>query len=302
MPLSPAHKGALLTALAMLLFAIMDSMSKLLTQDYPIVEALWVRYVIFLVFALIMARPRGMAAVAKSARPWMQTARSLVSLVEAGVFVLAFQYLPLAETHAVAASSPLMVVALSAPLLGERIGPGGWLSVCAAFAGVMLIIRPGFAALSWPLLIPLLGAFLWALYQIMVRFLAREDSPETTLLWSAFVGLIALSLAAPWDFRMPDSRGWLLLGVIGILGSFAHYAMIKALNHARASTVQPYGYLLLVFAAIMGWLVFGDTPDCWTVLGACIVVLSGLYTWSRERQGPGTDQETGNDGKHDDGR
>ena len=285
MPLSPARQGALLTALAMLLFAVMDSLSKLLTQDYPIGEALWVRYVIFCLFALAMARPHGLRRAARSKRPWMQTARSLLSLVEAGVFVLAFQYLPLAETHAIAAASPLMVVAMSAPLLGETIGPRRWLSVCTAFAGVLLIIRPGFVTLSWPLVIPLLGAFLWALYQIMVRFLARDDGPETTLLWSACVGLLALCLVAPWGFRAPDLRGWLLLGAIGVLGSLAHYAMIKALDRARASAMQPYGYLLLVFAALMGWLVFGDVPDLWTVIGACIVVLSGLYTWNQDRQG-----------------
>ena len=282
--LSPAHWGALLMALSMLLFAIMDSMSKWLVRDYPISEAIWVRYTIFALFALAMAWPHGIRRMARTARPWMQAARALLALVEGAVFVAALQYLPLADTHAVAAASPLMVVAMSAPLLGERIGSHRWLSVLAAFAGVMLIIRPGFATLSWPLFIPLLGAFLWALYQIMVRFLARDDRPETTLLWSAFVGLAAVSLIAPWEFRMPDPQGWLLMLAVGILGSLAHYALIKALDHAEASAVQPYGYTLLVFAALMGWLVFGDVPGGWTVLGACIVVASGLYTWVQDRK------------------
>ena len=137
---------------------------------------------------------------------------------------------------------------------------------------------------SWPLLIPLLGAFLWALYQIMVRFLARDDRPETTLLWSAFAGLAAISLIAPWEFHMPDAQGWLLMLAVGVLGSLAHYALIKALDHAEASAVQPYGYTLLVFATLMGWLVFGDVPGGWTALGACIVVSSGLYTWVQDRK------------------
>lgn len=282
--LSPAHLGALLTALSMLMFAVMDSMSKLLVQDYPVSEALGVRYTIYALFALAMAaRGGGIVRLARSARPWMQAARSLLALVEGATYVIAFNYLPLADTHAVGAASPLMVVAMSAPLLGERIGLHRWLSVLAAFAGVLLIVRPGFADLSWPLFLPLLGAFLWALYQIMTRFLARDDRPETTLLWSAFVGLAAIACIAPWEFRWPDATGWLLLGAAGLLGSLAHYALIMALDYAEASAVQPYGYTLLVFAALMGWMVFGDIPGFWTILGACIVVLSGLYTWALDR-------------------
>ncbi len=268
----------------MLMFAVMDSMSKLLVLDYPISEALWIRYMIYALFALAMARKGGILRLARSTRPWMQAARSLLALVEGATFVVAFNYLPLADTHAIAAASPLMVVAMSAPLLGERIGLHRWLSVLAAFAGVMLIVRPGFAEISWPLFIPLLGAFLWALYQIMVRFLARDDAPETTLLWSAFVGLAAITCIAPWEFRWPDTTAWLLLGGVGLLGSLAHYALIKALDYAEASAVQPYGYTLLVFATLMGWLVFGDIPGAWTILGACIVVLSGLYTWALDQR------------------
>jgi drug/metabolite transporter (DMT)-like permease len=283
--LSPAHRGALLTSLSMLLFAVMDSMSKLLVRDYSIIEALWIRYVIYALFALWMAWPHGIRRMAHSAKPWLQAVRALLAVVEGGVFVLAFRYLPLADTHAVAAASPLMVVAMSAPLLKERIGLHRWLSVSAAFAGVMLIIRPGFGQVSWPLFIPLLGAFLWALYQIMVRFLARDDRPETTLLWSAFVGLAAVSVIAPWDFRLPTLDAWAMLAAVGIMGSLAHYALIKALDGAEASAMQPYGYTLLIWAALMGWLVFGDTPGLWTIVGACIVVLSGLYAWSQDQRG-----------------
>ena len=282
--LSPAHLGAALTAISMLLFAVMDSMSKLLVQDYPISEALWIRYMIYALFALWIAKPGGIRRMAHSARPWMQAARALLALVEGAVFVLAFRYLPLADTHAVAAASPLMVMAMSAPLLGERIDIHRWLSVIAAFLGVLLIIRPGFAEISWPLFIPLLGAFLWALYQVMVRFLARDDRPETTLLWSAFVGLLAVSLIAPFEFRLPDATAWALLAGVGALGSVAHYALIRALDYAEASAVQPFGYTLLVWAALMGWLVFADIPGLWTCVGASIVVLSGLYAWTLDRR------------------
>ena len=292
--LSATHLGALLTALSMLLFAVMDAMSKLLVRDWPVSEALWVRYVIYALFALAVARPRGIRTMARSAKPWWQTVRALLALVEGTTFVVAFQYLPLADTHAVAAASPLMVVALSAPMLGERIGPHRWGSVIAGLAGVMLIIRPGFAHVSWPLFIPLLGALLWALYQVMVRYLAREDRPETTLLWSAFVGLAAISFIAPWQFRWPGAAAWALLAGVGLLGSLAHYALIRALDYADASAVQPHGFTLLVWAALLGWLVFGDVPSVWTVAGACIVVVSGLYAWTREREGTDHARTAGN--------
>ena len=127
--LSPAHLGAVLTALSMLLFAVMDAMSKLLVRDYSVSEALWVRYVIYALFALAMAWPRGVRRMARTANPWLQGVRALLAVVESATFVVAFQYLPLADTHALAAASPLMVVAMSAPLLGERIGPHRWLSL-----------------------------------------------------------------------------------------------------------------------------------------------------------------------------
>jgi drug/metabolite transporter (DMT)-like permease len=284
--LSTAHLGALLTALGMLLFAVTDAMSKLLVRDYSVSEALWIRYIIFALFSLWIAWPLGIRSVARSAKPWLQAARSLLAVIEGATFVVALRYLPLADTHAVAAASPLIVVGMSAAWLGERIGVRRWLAVLVGFAGVMLIIRPGFTQFSWPLLIPLVGAFMWALYQVMVRFLARDDRPETTLLWSAFVGLVAVTLVAPWDFRLPDAWSWVLFITVGILGSLAHYALIRALDYAEASAVQPHGYTLLVWAALMGWLVFGDVPTTWTIMGACIVVLSGLYAWMQDRKEP----------------
>jgi drug/metabolite transporter (DMT)-like permease len=274
--------GAMLTIAAMFGFASMDAMSKFLVRDYSITQTLWVRYVIFTVFALLVARPRGIRTVVRSRRPWLQAARSLLSLVENGVFVLAFAYLPLAETHAVAATSPLLVIALSVLMLRERAGLRRWLAVAAGFTGVLLIIRPGFQSLDWPLLIPLCGAALWALYQVLVRLLSRDDSPETTLLWSAAIGLIAVSFVAPFQWRPPDAEAWIMLAAVGILGSLAHYALIKALDYAEASAVQPYSYTLLVWATVLGFLAFGDVPAPWTIIGATIIVSSGLYTWRHD--------------------
>jgi drug/metabolite transporter (DMT)-like permease len=280
--MSRAHLGALLTVVAMAGFASMDSMSKLLVRDFPIVETLWIRYGIFLLFALAVTRGGGVRRQARSARPWLQMTRSLLGVVENGVFVLAFLYLPLADTHAVAAASPLIVVALAAVMLGERAGMRHWLAVLAGFLGVLMIIQPGMRTLSWPLLLPLLGAALWAVYQVLTRLCARYDPPGTTLLWTAAIGFAVLTLAAPWQWRAPDAVSWVLIVAVAVLGSLSHYALIRALDFASAGAVQPYSYTLLVFAGLLGWLVFGDIPDAAAITGAAIVVASGLYTWLQD--------------------
>jgi drug/metabolite transporter (DMT)-like permease len=280
----PARAGILLVIAASFCFASMDAMSKILAQDHAILQILWFRYMVFTVFALAIARRRGVRRTLVSQRPWLQAFRALLLVAENAVFVLAFRYLPLADVHALGASAPLMVVALSVVLLGETVGIRRWSAVLVGFVGVLIIIRPGLQEIEWPLLIPLVGALMWALYQILVRLCSRTDGSDTTLLWSALVGLAATSVTGPFVWVPPDREAWVLLVVLAVAGSIAHYALIKGLQLAEASAVQPYTYTLLVFAAFWGLAVFGDIPDAWTILGATIIVGSGLYTWYRERQ------------------
>ncbi|MBU8872293.1 DMT family transporter [Reyranella sp. MMS21-HV4-11] len=277
-------RGAIFTMLAMLGFASMDTITKWMVADYPIGQMMWVRYAIFCLFAWFVVRRRGLRAAARSARPWLQLGRALLAVVESAVFVLAFRYLPLADTHAVAATSPLIVIALGVLFLGEKAGPARWAAVAAGFVGVLLIVRPGFRELDWPLLLPVAGAILWGAYQILIRLCSRTDTPDTTLVWSAFVAFGATTLVGPLQWRWPDATGWGLLIAIAILGAFAHYALIKALDYAEAGAVQPYSYTLLVFVTILGVIVFGDVPDHWTLAGAAVIVASGLYTWHHERR------------------
>lgn len=275
--------GILLTLVAMLAFAAMDGVSKLLASSLPIPQILWVRYILFLGLAVVVLRRKGLAAVWCSGQPWLQFARAVLIVVENGIFVLAFKYLPLADVHAIAAASPLIVIALSVPLLGESVGPRRWFAVLAGFLGVVLIVRPGFQEIGTGLLIALLGAVLWGVYQIMVRLCARTDSSDTTWLWSAVVGLAVTSLVGPFVWTPPDASGWGLLVVLSLLGTLAHLALIKALTVAEASVLQPFGYTLFLWAIVIGYLGFGDLPDAWTLTGAGVILASGLYAWHRER-------------------
>ena len=277
-------RGAVFTVLAMLGFASMDTITKWMVADYPIGQMMWVRYAIFCLFAWAVVRRRGLRAAARSARPGLQFGRALLAVIESAVFVLAFRYLPLADTHAVAATSPLIVIALGVLFLGEKAGPARWAAVAAGFVGVLLIVRPGFRELDWALLLPLAGAILWGAYQILIRLCSRTDTPDTKLVWSAFVAFGVTTLIGPWQWIWPDATGWALLIAIASLGALAHYALIKALDYAEAGSVQPYSYTLLVFVTILGVIVFGDIPDHWTLAGAAVIVASGLYTWHHERR------------------
>lgn len=276
--------GALLTMLAMLCFAVMDAISKFLVADYAVGQMMWIRYILVFFFAWFIVRRQGLRNALKTKRPGLQIVRSLVAVVEGGMFVLAFRYLPLADTHAIAATSPLIVIALGVIFLGERAGPARWLAVVAGFVGVMMIIRPGLRALDWPVLLPLVGAVMWAGYQVMTRLASRTDSADTSLIWSVLVALVATTFVGPIDWQWPTAKAWVLMVIIAAIGAVAHYALIKALDYAEAGAVQPYSYTLLVWAALLGAVVFGDVPDGWTIAGAAIVVASGLYTWHHDRR------------------
>jgi drug/metabolite transporter (DMT)-like permease len=261
----------------------MDATAKYLVRDYTIVQILWVRFVIFLAVALALARRRGIARTFVSRQWRLQIVRSLVLLAEAGAFILSFSLLPLADVHAVAAAAPLLATALAVPMLGERVGRHRWAAVAVGLLGVLVIVRPGMGTMQWAAAAPLAAAFLWALYQVLVRKVGLTDSVATTTLYTAAVGLAVLTLLVPFVWRAPDLEAWLLMLLVGVLGSAGHIVLFKALELAPASALQPFGYMLMVWAAVMGYLVFDHIPDVPTIGGAVIVVLGGLYALHRER-------------------
>lgn len=276
-------KGIALILLATLVFACMDAISKYLAGLYAIPQILLVRFVVFAVFALAISRPSSVAAAFRSRHPRLQILRCVIITVEVGVFVLAFRHLPLADTHAIAGVAPLLVTAMAAPLLGEAVGIRRWTAVGIGFIGLLVIIRPGFNVMDPAALIPVAGAALWALYQILVRRVMADDA-ATSLFYMAVVGLIMTSTVAPFFWRWPDPQGWFFLILLGFVASFGHFTLIKAFQHAPAAVLQPFHYVILVWATIVGYVVFGDFPDNWTIAGGLVIVASGLYTFYRERR------------------
>lgn len=281
-------RGILLILLANLLLAGMDGVSKTLIVDYPVTQILWIRYMAFAGFATVLAVSRGglrngLRAGFRTRRPVLHVVRAATLAIEIGLFVVAFRYMQLADTHSIGAVYPLVITALSALVLGETVGPRRWTAVAIGFVGVLVILRPGLSVFQPVALLPLAGAILFGVYQVMTKVVGREDGLVTILLYTGWVGLALTTLTGPVGWVWPDATGWALLMLASVLGVAAHLTIIHALEIAPATVLQPFNYSLLVWATGIGFLVFGDLPDSWTVAGGAIVVAAGLYTWWRER-------------------
>jgi drug/metabolite transporter (DMT)-like permease len=275
-------KGITLMLTAMAVLACMDAISKYLAVRYAVPQILLVRFAIFMAFALILARPKSLRSAYASKHPMLQLLRSLVITIEVGVFILAFRYLPLADTHAIAGIAPLLVTALAVPLLGETVGIRRWSAVGAGFIGLLIIIRPGFETMEPAYLIPVVGALLWSLYQILMRMVS-DDEASTSLLYMASVGFVIMAAIAPFYWIWPSGTDWFWMTALGIIGAAGHYILIQAFRLAPANLLQPFHYSVLIWATLIGFIVFGDFPDTWTIFGAAVIVISGIYAIYRER-------------------
>jgi drug/metabolite transporter (DMT)-like permease len=272
--------------MAMGLIACNDAVGKHLTQTYAIWQVLWIRSWIFLALALFWVHHNGgLMRALRSRRPIMQLTRSLLLVIEITVFITSFSLLPLADVTALAAATPLVVLALAVPLLGERVGWHRWSAVIIGFIGMLIIARPGASAFGWLTLLPLSGVLLWGIYQILLRLVSRSDNSETTLLYTAAMIFLVTTLIAPWFWQAPaDAVTWFWFVLGGILNSGGHFTLIKALEAADASSLQPFNYTMVVWATLLGWLVFGDFPDHWTIGGTMLIVAGGGYALHRERR------------------
>ena len=280
---NPNAKGILWQIIGMLFFGSMDAVSKHLTSSLPVIEILWVRYLFFALFGLLLAVHYSGLRGLRTSIPFLQIARGLALVFEIVLFTYAFRYLPLADAHVMAASVPLIVLALAVPILKERVGNRRWIAVVLGFLGVLIILRPGFGNWQPILFLPLLGAFGFAVYLVLTRMAAKFDTIGTSAFYTGVVGLSVLTIFLPLEWKTPtiEEWGWLLLA--SVLGLCGHISVIKALSMAEASVLQPFFYVVLVWATFLGFIIFDDIPDFITIIGACIIVGSGLYAWYRER-------------------
>jgi drug/metabolite transporter (DMT)-like permease len=272
-------KGVLLCLAAMLVFASQDAVTKILVQDMSVAQVVLVRYWVFALFAIVwVSRTSTIRHALRSVRPKLQVLRSVLSIAEIAIFNLALRHLGLAESHSLMAAFPLMAIALAAPILGERVSMKSWLAVCVGFVGTLIILRPGLDVFKPESLIPLTAALCFACYHIVTRQVSSAgDGFHTNILYMALIGFVCATLFGVTAWRAPSMQEWMLLAVISIMSVAAQLLLVKALEYAPASVLQPFNYSLLVFATIIGFLVFSELPDRWTILGAGIVIASGLY-------------------------
>jgi drug/metabolite transporter (DMT)-like permease len=281
---SPALRGILLMVAAVGIFVTMDTIAKYLTRWYPAPLIVWARYVSNLVILLAFLAARGDLRLLRSARPGLQFARGLLLALATVLFFTSLSVLPLADANAIGFAMPLFVAALAVPMLGERLEMARLLAILAGLVGALIIVRPGSDLFTPYALLPLGMAVCNAFYQILTRKVAGLEPPLTSLVWGAMVGAVLFSAVAPfvWVTPLAASHGVLIV-IVGILASVGHFLLIKAYDYAGAGLLAPYTYTALIWAMASGWLVFGDFPDGWSLVGMGVIVLSGLYLANRQR-------------------
>jgi drug/metabolite transporter (DMT)-like permease len=278
--------GILLMAATSFVFAMQDGISRHLAGEYNVLMVVMIRYWFFAGFVIVVASRNagGVGAAAATAQPVLQIVRGLLLAGEICVAVAAFVLLGLVESHAIFASYPLMIAALSGPVLGERVGIWRWSAIAVGFLGMLIILQPGARVFSPYALVPLTSAFMFALYGLLTRYAARKDKAATSFFWTGVVGAVAMTLVGVWFWEPMTGPDWLWMGTLCLTGALGHWLLIKTYEVAEASVVQPFAYLQLVFVTMIGMIVFGERVGTNVMIGAGIVVAAGLFTLWRARR------------------
>lgn len=278
------RKGIGLMVLTMAIFASQDGISRHLAGEYNVIMVVMIRYWFFSAFVLSISARRagGLRRVAATKQPILQVSRGLLLALEICVMVAAFTLLGLIESLAIFVSYPLIVAALSGPVLGEKVGPYRWAAIAMGLIGILIVLQPGSGVFSPYALVAVASALLFALYSLMTRYAARQDSAATSFFWTGIPGAVAMTLVGIWFWEPMTPTDWLWMGALCITGALGHYLLIRTYEVAEASAVQPFVYLQLLFASVIGLTVFDEVLRSNVVIGASIVTAGGLFTLWRE--------------------
>jgi drug/metabolite transporter (DMT)-like permease len=278
--------GIGLMCLTFLCFTGLDTTAKWLNHSIPTIQIVWARYTFSVVLVLLVINPKTKPGVLTTKKPLVQIIRSLLLLLSTLANFVALNYLQLAQTTTIALATPLLVSALSGPLLGESVPRDRFIAIGIGFLGVVSVARPGFGGIHPVAILSILGMCCYAGYALMTRFLVGHDQTETTLVYSGLVGAVILSFGLPifWD-SPPDLATWALMLSMGLYAAVGHFFLITAHRFAPAYVLSPFMYTQLGWMTLSGYLVFGDVPDSFTIAGGVIIVLSGLYLIFQESRG-----------------
>lgn len=266
-------------------FSVQDGISRYLASEYNVYMVLMVRYWFFAAFVITIAARNsgGIVATARTSQPVLQSFRALLLVAEIAVTVEAFVRLGLVETHAVFACYPLLIAALSGPVLGEMVGWRRWAAIGIGFVGVLIILQPGVTVFQPTAIIPLVAALMFALYGLLTRYAARRDSAATSFFWTGTVGALGITAVGLFYLEPMGASDWAWMAALCVTGVLGHWLLIKCYAVAEASAVQPFAYLQLVFASSIGILIFSESLRPNVAVGGAVVVMAGLFTLWRAR-------------------
>jgi drug/metabolite transporter (DMT)-like permease len=278
-------QGAWLMVAVTFVFAMQDGISRHLAGEYNVFMVIMIRYWFFAAFVITVATRKagGFRNAARSRAPKAQLFRAVLLSTEILVAVAAFTILGLVESHAVFAAYPLMIAALSGPVLGEQVGWRRWVAIGVGFIGVLVILQPGFGVFRVEALIPALAALMFAVYGLVTRWVANYDTSAVSFFWTGTVGAVVTTAIGVFYWEPMIGSDWAWMGLLCLTSAGSHFMLIRAYEVAEASAIQPLAYLQLVFASALGMLVFNETLRPNVALGAAIVVSAGLFTLWRAR-------------------
>jgi len=276
--------GIGMMCVSLILFSVLDTTAKWLGQSLSAVEVAWARYAGQFVLSLFILNPWTTPGVWRTKRLALQIVRSLLLLTTTLANFFALQYLQLDQTMSIVFSVPFFVALFAGPLLGEWIGPRRWIAIMVGFAGILVIVRPTTHGLHPAVIASLFGALSYAFYNICTRLLAATDSTATTMFYSSTIGAILLTIPLPWFWSTPsDPLVIANMALMGVYGGAGHLLLVMAHRRAPAAVLSPFLYSQIIWMILAGWLMFGQVPNQWTLIGSGIVIASGLYLLSRER-------------------
>ncbi|WP_238368146.1 DMT family transporter [Mesobacterium pallidum] len=278
--------GILLMIATTFVFAMQDGLSRHLAGEYNVYMVVMIRYWFFAAFVVTMAAraPGGLRRSVSTKQPVVQIFRGLLLAAEICVMVAAFTLLGLVESHAVFIAYPLLVAALSGPILGEKVGWRRWSAIGVGFVGVLIILDPGSNVFSPAAIVPLIAALMFALYGLLTRYVARQDSSSTSFFWTGVPGVILMTAIGAWFWEPMTAPDWGWMALLCLTGAGGHFLLIKCYEVAEASSVQPFAYLQLVFASALGLTLFGETLRPNVAIGAVLIIAAGLFTLWREQR------------------
>ncbi len=277
--------GIWLMILAVTIFAAQDGFSRHLAETYNVLMVVMIRYWGFAAFVVIWAsrQPGGLRSVTTT-QPLLHLARACLLIAEVCVIIWGYTLIGLIESHAVFAVCPLLVAAMSGPILGERLGWGGWAAIVAGMIGVIVILQPGTGVFSLAALLPLAAASMFALYSVLTRMASRKDTSFTSLFWSGAIGAVLMTLVGLPRWESMAGYDWVLMGAYALLALLGNYVLIKCYEMAEASVVQPFAYLQIVLVSLIGVIVYDEALERHVVVGAAIVIVAGLVTLAMTRR------------------